>query len=208
MIIRCSNLGKIMSNSRSKTDILSKTAKAEIRSLVKQEIFEYDTYLENKYLSKGIVCENDSIDLYNMVFFKNYEKNETRLTNDWITGECDILTEDTIIDIKSSWSKETFPATEDEIDNKDYEWQLRGYMWLYDKPFAELAYCFVETPEEFLTYEKNESIHRTAGTPPELRVTVKRFERDKELEEQIKERIEACRDYANDYRNQILNKNK
>ena len=28
------------------------------------------------------------------------------------------------------------------------------------------------------------------------------------LEEQIKERIEACRDYANEYKNQILNKNK
>jgi hypothetical protein len=38
LIIRCSSLGKIMTNSRSKSDPLSKTCKSEIENLVKQEL--------------------------------------------------------------------------------------------------------------------------------------------------------------------------
>ena len=181
---------------------------SEVQNLVKQELFGYSPQLDNKYLNKGIAVENDSIYLYNMVFFQNHEKNETRLTNDWITGECDIETDDMIIDIKSPWSTETFPACPDEIDNKEYEWQLRGYMWLYDKPFAELAYCLVDTPDGLLNYEPNWDIHKVSHIAPELRVTVKRFERDKEKEQEIIDRIELCREYAEEYKNKILNKNK
>jgi hypothetical protein len=106
MIIRCSSLGKIMTNSRSKTDLLSKTCKSEIESLVKQKLYGYNTYISSKYLSKGIQLEDKSIELYNEVFFTNHIKNETRLSNDWITGECDINADDLIIDIKTSWSEQ------------------------------------------------------------------------------------------------------
>ena len=197
-----------MTNSRSKTDLLSKTCKSEIESLVKQKLYGYNTYISSKYLSKGIQLENKSIQLYNEVFFTNHIKNDTRLSNDWITGECDINADDLIIDIKTSWSAETFPATEEEINNKDYEWQLRGYMMLYDKPFSELAYCLVETPDELLQYETNLTPHLVEGIDAELRVTVKKFERDFELENQIIERIELCNEYAEKYKNQIINKNK
>ena len=208
MIIRCSSLGKIMTNSRSKTDLLSKTCKSEIESLVKQKLYGYNTYISSKYLTKGIQLEDKSIELYNEVFFTNHVKNETRLSNDWITGECDINADDLIIDIKTSWSAETFPATEEEVNNKDYEWQLRGYMMLYDKHFAELAYCLVETPEELLQYETNLTPHLVEGIDADLRVTVKKFERDLEIENQIVERIESCNEYAKEYTNKIINKNK
>ena len=208
MIIRCSSLGKIMTNSRSKTDPLSKTCKSEIESLVKQKLYGYNTYISSKYLSKGIQLEDKSIELYNEVFFTNHIKNDVRLSNDWITGECDINADDLIIDIKTSWSAETFPATEEEVNNKDYEWQLRGYMMLYDKTFAELAYCLVETPEELLQYETNLTPHLVEGIDAELRVTVKKFERNLDLENQIIERIELCNEYAEKYKNQIINKNK
>jgi len=208
MIIRCSSLGKIMTNSRSKTDPLSKTCKSEIESLVKQKLYGYNTYISSKYVSKGIQLEDKSIELYNEVFFTNHIKNDVRLSNDWITGECDINADDLIIDIKTSWSAETFPATEEEINNKDYEWQLRGYMMLYDKSFSELAYCLVETPDELLQYETNLTPHLVEGIDAELRVTVKKFERDFELENQIIERIELCNEYEKEYTNKIINKNK
>ena len=208
MIIRCSSLGKIMTNSRSKTDPLSKTCKSEIRSLVKQKLYGYNTDISSKYLTKGIQLEDKSIELYNEVFFTNHIKNNVRLSNDWITGECDIKADDLIIDIKTSWSAETFPATEEEINNKDHEWQLRGYMMLYNKPFSELAYCLVETPEELLQYETNLTPHLVEGVDADLRVTVKKFERDLELENQIIERIELCNEYEQEYINKILNKNK
>ena len=197
-----------MTNSRSKTDLLSKTCKSEIESLVKQKLYGYNTYISSKYLTKGIQLEDKSIELYNEVFFTNHIKNNVRLSNDWITGECDIKADDLIIDIKTSWSAETFPATEQEINNKDYEWQLRGYMMLYDKPFSELAYCLVETPDELLQYETNLTPHLVEGIDADLRVTVKKFERGLELENQIIERIELCNEYAEEYRNKIINKNK
>jgi hypothetical protein len=81
-------------------------------------------------------------------------------------------------------------------------------MMLYDKPFAELAYCLVETPEELLQYETNLTPHLVEGIDAELRVTVKKFERDLELENQIIERIELCNEYAEEYTNKIINKNK
>ena len=46
--------------------------------------------------------EDTSIDLYNEVHGTLYLKNTERLSNEFITGECDINAEDKIIDIKSS----------------------------------------------------------------------------------------------------------
>ena len=206
MIIRCSSLGKIMTNPKKKTEVLSKGAKTYIKELVVQELFDYKTILDSKYCDKGIEVEDISIDLYNEVNSTLYLKNTERLTNDWITGECDINTGDKIIDIKSSWSLETFPATSGDIDSKLYEWQLRGYMMLYNKEEAELAYCMVNTPPHLLKDWDYYKIHVVDRIDPTLRVTKLGFERDLELEEKIKEKVEAAREFAAEYRNEILNK--
>ena len=146
MKIRSSALGKIMTNPRKKSETLSATCKTYIKELVKEDLFGYKSTIDSKYLTKGIDMEDTSIDLYNEVHGTLYLKNTERLSNEFITGECDINAEDKIIDIKSSWSLETFPASPEDIDTvkTGYEWQLRAYMWLYDKPKAELAYCMVQ----------------------------------------------------------------
>lgn len=195
-----------MGTPKKKGELLTQTAKSYIESLVKQIVFNYHIEIENKYLTKGIMVEQDSIDLYNEVFFTNFEKNEVRMYNEWIEGECDINAPNKIIDIKSSWSKETFIATPDEIDSSEYEWQLRGYMWLYNKDLSELAYCLVDTPDTLLEWENNLSIHHCSDIAPELRITVKEFKRDTALEEKIKEKVEACREYAKEYEQKIINK--
>ena len=104
-----------------------------------------------------------------------YLKNTERLSNIFITGECDINAEDKIIDIKTSWSLETFPPSPEDINNKDYEWQLRAYMWLYNKPKAELAYCMVSTPDYLLKDWDNLDIHKVDKFDPVLRVTTISF---------------------------------
>ena len=43
---------------------------------------------------KGIEQEQDSIDLLNLVRVEQYTKNEKREENEWLTGSCDIITED------------------------------------------------------------------------------------------------------------------
>ncbi|CDY76145.1 hypothetical protein BGLT_05218 [Caballeronia glathei] len=145
-------------------------------------------------MDKGIIVENTSIALLNDVLFTSYTKNTERKTNDWLTGECDIDTGSKIIDIKSSWSLPTFPTTIRAGRDKDYEWQLRGYMLLWDRDEAEIAYCMVTTPDELIRFEPTE-IHYVDHIDPALRVTRVPYQRDRALEEKIKQKVEAARAY-------------
>lgn len=197
MKFRASQLGKLMTSSRSKGEVLSQTAKSYVIQKAKEDFFEYRTELTNKYLMKGIHQEQDSIDLLNAVRFENYKKYEHRAENEWLTGSCDIITEDLIIDIKSSWSLETFPATSYELkDLSEYEWQGRAYMWLYDRPRFELCYVMVSTADDLLSDYDSYAIHKVDHIDPAKRITSITFERDKELEIQMAERlIEATKFY-------------
>jgi hypothetical protein len=201
-----SSLGKLMTTARSKSELLSETTKSYIRSVAKQDFYGYDLELNNKYILKGINQEDDSINLLNSVNFTQYTKNTKRLTNEWLTGEADIVSEDTIIDIKTSWSLETFPATPEEGINKDYEWQLRAYLMIYDKPLAHLCYCMVSTQADLLNQYENLSLHRVDHIPAEKRITTISYERDLELEEDIKVRLHYCSEYYAKYINQLNNK--
>ena len=87
------------------------------------------------------ITATDSV-VVNLGFTPKYicwENLTDRIKNDWITGECDIFTGDTVIDIKSSWSLTTFPLLASMGENSGYEWQLRAYMMLWDCPSAALA---------------------------------------------------------------------
>lgn len=201
-----SSIGKIMTNARSKSEILSETAKSYIKSVAKQDFFGYNVDLNNKYVIKGQEQEQDSINLLNAVRMTSYVKNDKRLINDIMTGECDILLDNHIIDIKTSWSLETFPALAEDGMNKDYEWQLRAYMYLYDRPTAELIYCMVTTNDDLLSQWDNLSLHRVDHIDPDKRVTVIPFERDQDLESQMIEKLDAASELYVNYVNQLTNK--
>jgi hypothetical protein len=201
-----SSLGKLMIESRTKSEVLSETTKTYIRAVAKQDFYGYNVDLNNKYINKGNLQENDSIALFNSVMFSNYSKNTERLNNEWLTGEADIVLDDQIVDIKTSWSLETFPATSEEGINKLYEWQLRAYMMLYDKNYASLVYCMVSTHPSLLNEWENLSLHQVDHIAPEKRITTLLFTRDIELEEEIKERLHHCTEYYVKYINQLNNK--
>jgi hypothetical protein len=187
---------------------LSEGAKNFTRELVRQMVFGYDSYFSAKETLKGTAVEDDSILLYNDVFGTAHKKNKIRMCNAWLNGECDIDAPefDLIIDIKSSWSKETFPALPDEIDVSGYEWQGRGYMMLYNRNRFELAFCLVNTPWHLLRWESNTSIHYVDDIEKEFRVTSLFFDRDMQLEEKIKYKVNEVRRYAKWYEAQLLNK--
>jgi hypothetical protein len=206
MIFRCSSLGKLMVSPRTKGEVLSETAKTYIRQIAKEDFYGYNSELNNKYLSKGTNQELESIELLNAVRFEEYTKNKDRITTDILTGECDIITDDTIIDIKTSWSLETFPATASEAHDKDYEWQVRGYMMLYNRPKAEVVFCMVSTDSELLTAWDNQSIHQVDHIEPRFRVTSVKYERDEEIEAGIIEKLKAAQEYYIDYVNQLNEK--
>ena len=194
-----SSLGKLMTSPRSKSEVLSEGAKTYIKEVAKENFYGYRTDINSKYIFKGRDQEFDSIELLNSVRFTNYEKNTVRMVDEYMTGEADIVTDDLIIDIKTSWSLDTFPAlAEDGYDSK-YEWQLRAYMMLYNKPKAELIYCMVTTSNELLNEWENLALHRVDHIAPEKRITVLSFERDQDKESDIIEKLKAATEYYNEY---------
>jgi hypothetical protein len=222
---RCSSLGLIMTDAQSVDDALlteeiaaiqrktkrtdeekallqaakdkslSSGAKTFLETLAKEYLYGYHEVVSTKYTEKGLIVEEQSIALYNSVFFTDYTKNTERRTDDYITGECDIIVPGVKgVDIKSSWSLSTFPATAAAGADKLYEWQCRGYMRLWDVPVWEVAYCMVNTPDELIRNEQPE-LHYVDEIDEALRVTVVRYERDMELEAKIITKVTAARAY-------------
>ena len=207
MKFRASQLGKLMTSSRTKGEALSQTAKSYIIQKAKEDFFEYRSELNNKYITKGLAQEQDSINLLNLVRLEDYKKNEDRVENEWLSGCCDIITETSIIDIKTSWSLDTFPATTYELkDLSDYEWQGRAYMWLYDMPKFELCYVMVTTAPELLWEYENGALHYVEHIAPEKRITSITFARDKEIEIQMAERLILATEFYNEVINQLESK--
>lgn len=192
---RASGLFNIMTDPKSKGEVLSEGAKTYLDKCAKEIFYDYRSESGSKYTEKGIEVEDQSILLYNDVFFTSYVKNTVRIDKDYLTGECDIDADDLIIDIKSSWSLDTFPATSRAGEKKEYEWQARAYMHLYDKPRAVIAYCMVDTPDHLIGYE-DESLHIVGHIPQELRVTLIKYERDNALEEKMIERCQVAQAYV------------
>lgn len=197
---RCSSIGKLMASPTAAAikagEILSVGAKTYIRELAKQEIFGVDFDFSNKYTEKGIEVEPDSIALLNRVRGLNLTKNEERRTNDYITGECDLFddTQRRGHDLKSSWSIETFPGWPVDAINSTYEWQMRGYMWLWDADEWEINYALVDTPERLIGYEPLD-LHLVSHIPEQMRLTTITVQRDFDKERDMIVRVKAAREY-------------
>ena len=121
------------------------------------------------------------------------------MIDELMTGEADIVTDASIIDIKTSWSLDTFPVMAEDGYDAIYEWQLRAYMRLYDRPKAELIYCMVTTSNELLNEWENLDIHRVDHIAPEKRITVLSFDRDEAKEQEMVERLQVANEYYNEY---------
>lgn len=215
--IRCSALGKIMTAPRSKSEVLSQTAKTYIEELAKEHLFGIKKVFKSRYTDKGNEVEEQAIELTEDVLgFEFLTKNEKYFENDYIKGTPDVITTSLIIDVKSSWSGETFPFFESELPNKDYYFQVMGYMWLTGKQNALISYCLVNTPEEIVndeirrtSYGKYEiepseetindvrSIHNFNHIPKDRRVKAFHVEYNEGVINEMKTRIDECRKYFN-----------
>ena len=167
--VRCSAIGKIMTNPRSKGEVLSQTTKSYIKELVLEHKYGIRKEINSRYLDKGNMVENESIELTERVLDLDLiVKNESYFENDFICGTPDIIMGDTIIDVKSSWSAHTFPFfLDEELPNKDYYYQVQGYMALTGATKGMVVYCLINTPEEIVLDE----IRRTSWSRHELDVT-------------------------------------
>jgi len=190
-LFRCHSLADIMAEPKNKGEVLSVGAKTACRKIAKEILFGVRGRIDSKAIQKGLRCENDSIALYNRIAGAKHIKNLTRMANEWITGEPDLVLRDSGVDIKTSWSVDTFPLTPEEGEDKTYEWQARGYMMLFDRPRWDIAYCLVDTPQDLIGYE-DPAIHKVSHLPPYMRVTTVAYFRDEALEEKIKEKCRAA----------------
>lgn len=197
LLIRCSSLGHLMTEPRTKAEgDLSMGARTYLRSLAKEAIFSVDFEVSGKEIEKGLRVEGDAIALLNQVRGLNLTKNTERRDNGLITGECDLFDAPRRRghDIKSPWSINTFPGWLVDCVNPLYEWQMRGYMLLWDADEWEVNYALVDTPEDLIRYEPLE-LHVVSHLPPEHRLTTWLVERDLQKEALIREKVEAARWY-------------
>lgn len=194
---RCSSLGKLMTEPKKKSEgPLSVGAKTYIRTLAAQEIFGVDFEVSSKQMEKGILVENESIALVNRVRGLNLAKNTERRENDFISGECDVfdIARNSGRDIKSSWSAATFPIAVVDCIDKLYEFQMRGYLALWDAEEWSVDYCLVDTPETLIGYEPMQ-MHLVSHIPEHMRVTTWTVKRDKAIEATIFEKVIQARAY-------------
>jgi hypothetical protein len=215
ILFRASSIGHLMTDSRTKNEILGKTAKSYIEKLFKENEFGYVESISSKYLDKGIQMEDVGIQMASEVLGWDFVvKNTERFNNDFITGEPDILTDNLLADIKCSFNLGTFPMWDIEITNKMYYWQMQSYMMLTNKETSELVYVLTNTPfeivedevrrehwklhlidEDLNVREAVQLSHNFDQIPNELRI--KRFivQKDEEAQAKIIERVKAARQY-------------
>ena len=200
---RASGAGALMTDPKKKTDTLSKTTIAFLNDWMKEQIYGYRKNISTKQIEKGIEYEDAAIEaVIDWCDLPFVIKNEERFSDEFFTGEPDLLTEDTVIDIKNSWSWETFPLFENEIPTDGYEYQVQVYMHLTGKKKASVIYVLLTTPETYnsteITYDHVETKYR-----------YKKFDfvYDTEIIEDLKQRVINCRTYIKQKENELLSKN-
>ena len=191
--LRASASGKLATKSRSKSETLSQTSKSYLQEWAKQEIYGVRKDISSKYLDKGNAVEDDAIDYAaKELGWLFASKNEEYFENEYFCGTPDLILEDKIIDIKSSWDCFTFPLFEEDIPNKDYYYQLQVYMYLTGKKQAELVYVLMNTPED-LAYSKE--LHDYSSISAKHRVKVFKIDYDEDAIELLTEKVGEAKDY-------------
>ena len=209
---------KLMTNPQRKSDELSETTKTWLKEKAVEEVLGLRKIVATKPMLKGILCEQNSIELYNAVKKSNLKKNEITKEKHGFIGTPDLLCESGVVEIRTSWDATTFPFFKDEVNKlvKKYgsDWQCRVYMMLFGIERATVVYCLVDTPTETPSGEillnkcDNWSLHRVDG-----RVNAKKrisssetIERDISVEQKMKERYAIANQYYQKYLNEIYYK--
>jgi hypothetical protein len=207
-----------MTNPKTKGETLSQTTKTYLQELAVEEVFGIRKEFSSRYTDKGNEVEDLSIDFCNDVLDLGFiYKNEEHFTNDWITGTPDVNTNEILLDVKSSYDATTFPFFDTKLNNKSYFYQMQGYMWLTGKEESLLCYCLIDTPLQIVEDEIRrehwkaslieESLdirafvqakHIFGHIPKEKRLKTFKIAKDDTVIEEIKTRIELCREYYNE----------
>lgn len=168
---------------------LSEGAKSIIEELIDEPMYMYKDSFGNRETEKGTRVEDESIELYNRIFFTDYKKlvegdEFYELSYKCLDGHPDIADKKRlkVIDIKSPWSKKTFPKLESKAQKKvkesGYDWQIKSYLFMLRKMTGldwrdgEVAYMLSDTPEDLLNEWDEPTLHYMGDIPDQLRATI------------------------------------
>lgn len=209
--IRASQLGKIMTESKTKSDPLGATCRSALRDIWLKEKYGRERDFTSAMIEKGNKNENEGITMLSKVRRKFLAKNTQFFQNDYFTGTPDIIEwDDEIVDdIKVSWNLFTFFDAE---ITKDYLWQGRAYMELTGCKMFNLVYVLTDTPEKLIEQEVNKILYKSADTsmfedikeavrkqmtfgliPLEDRIKIFHIKHDPEMIQKAKDKIDLCR---------------
>jgi len=229
-----SQIGRIMTNPRSKSEVLSETAKTRIEEKFIEDQFGVYKDFWTKEINKGNECEPESIEFMSTTLdLFGAKKNLQKFENETFKGTPDVIYNGVVYDVKTSWSLFTFPMFEDEIPKKDYLYQMQAYMDLTGLKSAKIVYVLTDATEKMIEdevykrcmrekiYDKTpelsailekqigEKVHKemTFGhVPDQLRLRVYELEYNPSVIDEIKERVELCQQYYNTLLNTINNR--
>jgi len=169
-LFRCSSLGYLMTEPKEKADKeagnLSGGAKTHLIDIYVSNKYGRQTEIQSRYITKGLMVEEDAITLYSRVKKSFFKKNEEHLRNEFIKGTPDLFVGENIqsakriIDTKSSWDLFTFFRVLSKELNNLYYWQMQGYMALTGAKSASVAYCLVNTPLILIEDEKRKLLYK------------------------------------------------
>lgn len=206
----CSGLPNLMTESRSKSEALSKSAQAYLDDIYLGIAWGRSEPVSSPAMEKGTIVESDSLQLYCEVTGQTLFKNNKQLQNGFVAGTPDVKSP--LIDIKSSFNLRTFHKANEDQARSDYFWQLAGYAMLRRVKSAKLVYALVNTPEHIiydevrkLSYsmpeDEAETIvrknHEFDDIPKELRIKEYLFKFTDDDFAMIKDKVMFGREYLN-----------
>ena len=194
---------------------LGETAKGYCKDWIKTQLYNSKTEIKSKYLDKGNILEDESIDfIADQLGYGFLIKNELHFHDSYMMGTPDIIMKDLIIDVKNSWDCFTFPLFDTEVPNMDYYWQLQAYMNLTETTQSKLIYCLLDTPEHLIfntakwycinqgyeeldndIYEKYHKNLTYSGVEAKHKIKVFDIPRNDDDINKLKNRVAECRQY-------------
>lgn len=167
-LFRASAVKNLHVKPRSKSELLSETAKTYLLEEYIRVVYGRDKEVTSKFMDKGTLCETDGLRLLKSVTGKAFFKNSETLQNTYVCGTPDVWKKgDFILDVKNSWDLWTFSAVTYDKAAKNYLHQLNTYMWLTGERKAHLVYTLVNTPDEIVQKELYRAVWGNDALDPE-----------------------------------------
>lgn len=176
---------------------LSAGGKTAVRELLREAIYGFEpAEIETYPILKGRAVEQACIEMLARLTGRPLVKNTERRSNGLISGEADVF--DAPIthgrDVKAPYSMATMPIVLDDCWDANYDWQMRGYMALWNASRWSVDYVLVSTPEEYIGREP-QALHFVEHIPEHHRWTSWLVKRDRALESLIQDKVLAARRY-------------